>query len=371
MKVAQLLYSGLGGHGSVAFSLIAGDREHRWSNAMCFIGIEPLLPAYAERCEQLGIKPQVIRTRPGRPWDAWRPVYQWLKQERPKALLVHSTTVLLPCLLYGRLHKVPVLLVEHQSVDLKRRRDWLLSALGMLFAQKVILLSKSAADGFLHRLNWLYRASRVTVIVNGIDTTLFAPAPLRMREPFRIGMAARFIQSKRLGLLVEALTRLQSQVPERSWQLSFAGDGPEKETIKRRVPALAQGSVSFEGVLDEQQLADWYRSLSVYALATDGETFNTSTLQAMSSGLPILASDVTGLKDQVTADFGVLLPNDPQAWADALKNLSAEPDRASVMGANARRHCLASYSAEDMHNAYDRLISDTLAAASQPATTSS
>ena len=42
MKVAQILYSGLGGHGSVAFSLIDADKDSEWKPKMGFVGVEPL-----------------------------------------------------------------------------------------------------------------------------------------------------------------------------------------------------------------------------------------------------------------------------------------------------------------------------------------
>jgi hypothetical protein len=58
LNVLQILYSGLGGHGNVAFSLIEGDESCKWSNQLCFFGIEELLPAYDKICTEKEI-PQV------------------------------------------------------------------------------------------------------------------------------------------------------------------------------------------------------------------------------------------------------------------------------------------------------------------------
>ena len=264
-----------------------------------------------------------------------------------------------------------MVVVEHQSVALRRRRDWALTAISMAVADRIVMLSPAFAAGVQGRIGPLYRKRKVALIPNGVDTALFTPGPLGPTDPFRIGMAARFIRSKRHDLLIKVLTRLRTEFPDGDWILSFAGAGEELDRLQRETPAAVAQSIIFEGVLDEQQLAEWYRSLRVYALATDGETFNTSVLQAMASGLPVLASDVTGLKNQVSTDFGVLLPNEAQSWVNAFHDLSADLARATAMGTNARRHCLAAYSAENMFRNYDRLIDEIRSPNHQAPSTSS
>jgi glycosyltransferase involved in cell wall biosynthesis len=356
LKVAQLLYSGLGGHGSVAFSLIAGDRGRTWSNALCFVGIEPLLPAYRAQCEQLGCNYSHIPTRSGQPWRSWRGVWRWLQAERPDALIVHSSTVLPPCLAYARRQRIPLIVVEHQSVSLKRRRDWLMSAIAMRFTDRVVMLSASFADAMRTRMRGSYRASTAAVIPNGVDTNMFMPASQPPAGPVRIGMAARFTPSKRHELLVEVVRRLNERSPKTVWQLTFAGTGQTCAAVRQLADDMGE-SVAFEGFLDEGQLADWYRSLTVYALVSDGEAFSTSILQAMASGLPVVASDVDGIRDQVRDEFGRLLTNDDaDAWVTAILDIAGDAGRRRALGANARRLCEQCYSAEAMHRAYDQLI---------------
>lgn len=360
MKVAQLLYSGLGGHGSVAFSLISGDEKHRWSNVLCFVGAEPLLPAYRARCEELKIPHVYVPTRRGRPWLSWRKVFQWLSRERPDAILVHSTTVLTPCIVYARMRGVPLIFVEHQSFALKRRRDWKLSAMAMRLADRVILLSNAFAEGLRARLGGAFIEGKVAVIPNGIDLALFAPAAGRPAGRVRIGMAARFTPTKRQDLLVATLRRLKQQSPGVEWQLSFAGAGDTQRAIRRAAADLG-ASISFEGSLDEEALADWFRSLRIYALASDGEAFSTSILQAMATGLPVIASDVGGIRDQLSDEIGIVLPNDDvEGWVETVVRLTQDPELADRLGENGRRICERLYSARAMHAAYDRLIGETI-----------
>ncbi|MBK6382062.1 MAG: hypothetical protein IPF69_01110 [Chitinophagaceae bacterium] len=51
MKVMQVLYSGLGGHGSVVTSMINADKEKKWEHCLLFYGIEELLTAYTDFCK--------------------------------------------------------------------------------------------------------------------------------------------------------------------------------------------------------------------------------------------------------------------------------------------------------------------------------
>ena len=66
MKVAQVLYSGLGGHGSVVFSLLRGGAQAEWTNALLFFGIEPVTAAYREAAAALGARTRSIEVAPGR-----------------------------------------------------------------------------------------------------------------------------------------------------------------------------------------------------------------------------------------------------------------------------------------------------------------
>jgi glycosyltransferase involved in cell wall biosynthesis len=358
LKVAQLLYSGLGGHGSVAFSLIAGDAEHRWSNALCFIGIEPLLPAYETRCRQLDIPYVYAAVRAGRPWQSWGKVRRWLDDEGPDALIVHSTAVLPPCVTYARRHRIPLIMVEHQAVALKRRRDWLLTVIAMTFADRIVMLTPAFAEAMRKRIGPFYRKRKAAIVPNGVDLELFAPATPRPDGPFRIGMAARFTGSKRHDLLIEIVRRLKQRAPAVAWQLTFAGAGETQDRMRLLAAELGD-SVAFEGNLDEAKLADWYRSLRLYALASDGEAFSTSIVQAMASGLPVIASDVIGIRSQVTDEFGSLLPNgDPDSWMEAIISQLKDTELANVRGRRARRICEELYSAKAMHEAYDELIRD-------------
>jgi glycosyltransferase involved in cell wall biosynthesis len=361
-RVCQILYSGLGGHGSVAFSLIDADANGEWQPVMGFFGIEPLLPAYAQACVAGGIPFEYFPACSGKSWRAWPRIFRWLRRCRPQAIVLHSVTALLPCFIYARLRGAPLVVVEHQSNGLKTRFDWLFSYLSMVLAGSVVVLTPAYAVELRKRLGLFYRARKVRIIPNGIDTARFAPAsrPVKEHGVTRLGMAARFTSSKRQDMLVEMMAVLREREPSFGWRLSLAGDGDVWEKIRRTV--LADGleaCVSLPGQLDEAELIEWYKSLDIYLHASKGETLSTAILQAMASGLPIVASDVPGIRSLVGGESacGILVADQsPEGFADAVLRLVEEPATATNFAENSRRIAVSSYGHERMFSEYNRLI---------------
>lgn len=358
MKVAQILYSGVGGHGSVVFSLVAGDGQKRWSNVLGFLGIEPLLPEYRSRCEQAGLPYRYFPARAGRPWSQWRAIRGWLAAERPDAIINHSATAFVPCVLHAAARRTLLVHVEHTPIATKSRQEWLASRLAMLTADRVVMLTPDYERLSRKRLGrWMPR-DKVTIIPNGIDLDRFAPTVPRpgAGPKLRVGMAARFSNAKRQDLLVEVVRTLQRDDPRVEWQLTLAGEGEERE----RVEALAQltpAHVDFAGLLDEDGLIKWFQSLDIYAHASDGETLSTSILQAMACQLPIVASDVEGIRNLLAPNKGVLAPNeDIGRWRDAILAFYSRPDQAARTAEAARAVMLERYSAAVMHRRYHQLL---------------
>jgi glycosyltransferase involved in cell wall biosynthesis len=174
-------------------------------------------------------------------------------------------------------------------------------------------------------------------------------------------MAARFSSSKCQDLLVFALEHLVERSPETRWRLTLAGDGDCLEAVQRQAIARGmQGSVDFMGNLDEPELIEWFRTLDLYVHASEGEALSTSMLQAMSMGLPIVASAVPGIVDlleQPGMRLGVLTTaNTSEAFADSIEALQSAPDLQARLGTACRNHVTSAYSHETMFERYNNLI---------------
>ena len=361
-KVAQILYSGMGGHGSVAFSLIDADSNANWQPLMGFFGIEPLSPAYAEKCQTRGISFEYFPALPGKSWHAWPRIFGWLAAARPEKIILHSVTALLPCLLFARKRKARVVVVEHQPNLLKRPSEWVFSAAAMLLADQVIVLTPDYDQEMRKRLGLFYRARKVEIIPNGIDTSKFRPVnrSLNQSRSIRLGMAARFTAAKRQDVLIEMLEELRRREPDIDWRLSLAGDGVICEHVKRITQARGlDACVDFPGRLNEEPLIEWYNGLNIYLHASEGETLSTSLLQAMASGLPIVASDVPGISNLVSGETicGALVEGQSsRGFADSVIRLVKEPNFAVALGASGRHLAEGSYSHHKMFASYMTLL---------------
>ena len=360
--MAQILYSGMGGHGSVAFSLIDADSNANWQPLMGFFGIEPLSPAYAEKCRRRGIPFEYFPALPGKSWRAWPQIFRWLAAARPDEIILHSVTALLPCLLFARKGKTRVVVVEHQPNALKSPSEWVFSRAAMLLADRVIVLTHDYDQEMRKRLGLFYRAKKVQIIPNGIDTSRFGSINHSPNQSgsIRLGMAARFTGTKRQDVLVEMFEELRRREPQIDWRLSLAGDGVNREHIKRITQAKGLSEyVNFPGRLNEEALIEWYNALNIYLHASEGETLSTSLLQAMASALPIVASNVSGISNLVSGvtTCGVLVEGQSShGFADSVIRLIKEPNFAAALGASARRLVEQSYGHNQMFAMYMSLF---------------
>ncbi|WP_246207147.1 glycosyltransferase family 4 protein [Methylocystis heyeri] len=360
--MAQILYSGMGGHGSVAFSLLGADQNREWRPFLGFLGIEPLSGAYAEQCRTRGISHRYFPVVAGKSWRAWGAIFAWLSDIGPEAIILHSITALLPCLIYSRSRNAPLIVVEHQSNALKSRSEWAFSFLAMLLADRIVTLTPDYDRELRRWLGPFFRPEKVRIIPNGVDVSRFSPGngSDRRTGSIRLGMAARFTEIRRQDALIDMLSELRRREPGVDWRLSLAGDGVTREALERRAQGLGLGAcVNFPGQLNEEEMIAWYSALDIYLHASEGETLSTSLLQAMASGLPIIASDAPGIGNLVAGetDCGVLVQGQsPQGFAAAVIGLVERPEAVVRLGANGRRLAEEFYSHRQMFSKYKCVI---------------
>jgi glycosyltransferase involved in cell wall biosynthesis len=170
------------------------------------------------------------------------------------------------------------------------------------------------------------------------------------KSPVRLGMIARFEQPKDHETLIHAL----SQCMELPWTLEFIGPGPQQQDIEGLVARLGMTDrVSFLGfradipeVLAEQQ---------IFVLISRWEGFPRSILEAMRAGLPVVASNVGGVKEAVAHEINgyVVEPGDLNGLASCLRRLITDPRLRARMGAEGRKRYEDSFT-------FDRMLEQTL-----------
>jgi len=205
--------------------------------------------------------------------------------------------------------------------------------------------------------------SRIHVIRNGIaDTSARAEPGMPLR---RIVMVARFAAPKRPDIVVEAFAR--ANLPD--CELVMAGDGPQLPAVRALAEKLAPGRVSFPG--NVQEIAALLASAQAFVLVSDHEGFPLSVLEAMRAGLPIIASDLPGIRDQLDGgQCGILLDDRrPDALAEAFRALAADATHRTRLGHSARKQWEQHYGIEPMIKATWAIYQDALAGSQYSNTT--
>ena len=192
--------------------------------------------------------------------------------------------------------------------------------------------------------------ARLRYIPNGIDADRWQPDPGRRDDAVpTVACVGRFISRKRQGdLAAAAATLLRAGARLR---VVFAGDGPLLEDVRASVAALGiEEHIHFAGGLDTAGVHALLRSSDVYCQPSLWEGMPATVLEAMASGLPVVATRVNGIEDLVEEGrTGWLVPAcAPGLLARALGEALADPARRSAFGAAGRRRIAAEFRQDRM-----------------------
>lgn len=160
--------------------------------------------------------------------------------------------------------------------------------------------------------------SRLRVIYNGMPDAGGAVLAKPGEEPVRICSVARLEAPKDHETLLVALAAL----PHRRWSLELVGDGPLEGKLRALAETLNLGDhIVWSGYLHSAATA--LARSQLFVLATRSEGFPRSILEAMRAGLPVVASDVGGVREAVShGETGFLAPaSDPEALSAAIADL--------------------------------------------------
>lgn len=210
-----------------------------------------------------------------------------------------------------------------------------------------------------------FPASKVFVIPNGVDVQRFAPRPAARRklrddlglapETPLVGIVAALRPEKNHRLFVEAAARVRSVRPDVHFVV--VGDGPERPAIAQAIAEHGlQSCVHLLGTRSDthELLAAW----DAFALTSHNEANPVSILEALASGVPVVATRVGSVPETVIpGQTGFLAePGDAEGIAEALLRLIADRPLAQRLGASGRELVEARWSLESMVEGYQLLM---------------
>ena len=175
----------------------------------------------------------------------------------------------------------------------------------------------------------------IHTIPDGLDVNRFSPLPCdKCFECVRILTVGRLIPRKDVQLLIRALPQL-IQNTTRNFEVEIVGDGPCHSNLVNLAKELGViHKVRFAGSVPYSELPKKYQSADIFALCSLAEGMPLALLEAMGSGLPVVASRVQGVEDVVKVGTNGYLfaAGDVNALAKNLISLINDDERRSQMG---------------------------------------
>lgn len=310
------------------------------------------------------VVPSLVREiRPVRDLDALGRLVLLFQDRRPDLVHAHTYKAGVLAAFAGRVAGVPVLFTPHGHVfsgaipgvprggglDVLR---WITKA-AQACAARVTALSETDLRQQLDL--GLAPAAKYAVVRNGIDAARFARGGGRLfpGEPV-IGCVGRFAEEKGQAVLVEAMGHVLRALP--GARLVLVGYGPLEAALRRRASPLGE-AVVFAG---ERDAAEVLGAFDLYVQPSFYESQGLAILEAMAAGVPVIATDVGGVRDAVIpGETGALVPaGDAAALARAIVATARDPARAT-RAARASARVRSEFHADRMAAAYASLYRET------------
>jgi len=336
--------SNLGGVDSVLLQLVGGLDRTRYRPFVLMTA--PTV--YVEKYEKLGCKvlfgPIAVFGKPTDPWYYFRngaklirslgAIRRIVREHRIDLIHTHKMEVLGPNIVGKRLG-IPTIQTVHELPRRPLAGYRFIGWLNHLFNDRVIVLCERSKPMF----RWFGRESgKLVKIYNGIGApTGFETSSQASSLRERLGASdgdwiviavARLSPEKGLEYLIDAAALVKTERADVKFAIvgdvTFGHEQAYKESLAARIRRLGlEDTVHMLGL--RRDVPDLLRQSDVFALTSVSDTFPTAVLEAMSAGLPVVATDVGGVPEMVRADSGIVVPSrDARALKDAFLRMFRE-----------------------------------------------
>ena len=356
----------VGGLENGVVNLINHLPSDRWRHAV--VSLTDIDPTFAARIRTPGVALHALHKPPGQGFRQWPALARLFRQLRPTIVHTRNLAALeaqLPAWwagVPGRVHG------EHgrdaEDPDgISRKHQWMRRAYRP-FVQHTIALGRELADYSLNRIG--IPPGRLHTIYNGVDTERFHPAASGRQplagSPFNdpalwlVGTVGRMQTVKAQPVLARAFALALQQQPtlRTRLRLVLVGDGPlraECESVLRQ--AGVAELVWFAG--ERGDVPDVMRGLDCFVLPSLAEGISNTILEAMSSGLPVIATKVGANEELVVpgSTGGLVRPGDADAIASSMIEYCSDPALARRLGQAGQRRAIELFSLESMVRSYE------------------
>jgi sugar transferase (PEP-CTERM/EpsH1 system associated) len=330
---------------------------------------------FRDRLEKPAIRVYALRKRPGKDFGAYLRLYRLLRSLRPRVL--HTRNIgTLDCVPVARLAGVSTCIHGEHGWDIHdpdgtKRKYRLLRKLIFPLVSHVITVSSELRQWLLRTVG--IAEGQVTRICNGVDTSRFmshnntgcrtALGDRFTPECVIVGSVLRFMEIKDPMNLVEAFKSAHGKARSVGTQLGLVmiGDGPLRNASIEALNEAGLGGVAWlPGSRDD--VPALMQSFDLFVLGSRREGISNTLLEAMASGLPLIATDTGGNSELVRpGENGSLVePHDPEALAEEILRYALDAGMREQQGRRARALALEKYSLDAMVRSYQLVYENAI-----------
>lgn len=239
---------------------------------------------------------------------------------RPEVIHAHVYSAGVPAVLIGKRYGLPVVITEHFSGFPRGLVRGFEKLKAKFVFKKASLVCPVSKDLQKHIENCGICA-RFQMVPNVVDMSLFSPGcdpDKRRGDRKRILLVALLDPRKGVPYLLEALARLREKRDD--FVLDVVGDGPNRAEYEQLSHRLGlKDVVYFHGLKTKQEVAGFMRRCDFFVLPSEWENLPCVLIEALASGLPIIATRVGGIPEMINENVGFLVPpKNANALAEAI-----------------------------------------------------
>lgn len=315
---------------------------------------------YKELAEE-AVKVTYMHKKEGLNYALFPRLFRLFKQERIDLIHSHSSTANFYSSVAAWMAGIKnVINTEHGGIYFETNRKKLINRFLPLLNKKMVCVSESLRKD-LEEMK--LAKDKLMVIPNGIDFDSFgADVDLDAkrkelglnRQDFVVSTVGRLEKVKNQRLLLNSADKVLAEIPEAKFLI--VGAGSLREELEEYAVSLDMGNkVIF--LEHRQDVAQILSISNCFVNCSNSETFGLSIIEAMFSGVPVIATEVGGVKEIIQDnETGILIPKeDKQALIEAILRIKEDAVFSKKLTANAKEKVKANYSIERMVNDYESL----------------
>lgn len=363
MKIAHVISdTAIGGAGRYLLALLPGAAQHGWDLTVYAPAGDLAAAVRASGMARVIVLPEGERSFSVSLW-------RWLRRNLQPAAVVH-THASLAARFAAKQRGYPVVLTRHTlgpELPAGGPKPWrraLYRFIATNFSDATIAVSEACRERLL--LEGV-PAEQISLVHHGIDAEPYLNANgLAWREQLGIAAAApviitvaRLATVKGLQHALAAAAILKQQQLPFTWL--FVGQGPEQAHLQELAGALGlAGEVRWLGF--QSDIPNLLAAADIFVLPSLQEALGLAVLEAMATGLPVVASRVGGIPELIESGSEGLLVTaaDSTGLAAAIAELLVDSKRAAGLGAAARQRVLAEFTAPGMWQQTDTVYRNVL-----------